>query len=86
MASNLNLQPARNRPHRYNSSQVLTSAVSSNSYPLARKEPLQARQRAAACEAALVAALAGLAPVARRVRAGGAGAEGADKVGLGLDG
>lgn len=59
-------------------SQIMTNAVSTKSYPSARKDPLQARQRSAACEAALVAALAGLAPMAKRSRGHG---DGPDKVG-----
>lgn len=64
----------------------MTNAVSTRSYPAARKDPRQARQRAAASTAALVAALAGLGPMAKRAAARGGGGgggsnEGQDKVG-----
>ena len=59
------------------SHQILTSAASAKSYPNAKKDPAQARQRGGACEAVLVAALAGLAPMA--LRPGGQG-EATDQV------
>ena len=62
--------------------QVMTDAVAARSYPAARRDAAQARQRVAASTAVLVAALAGLGPMARRAAraraAGGGGSSSSD--------
>ncbi len=58
---------------------MLIKAVSARTPAGLRRDPAAARQHAANCSAAAVAALAGLTPLARRGRGS---AEGVDQVGV----